>query len=78
MGGGQTPCVNVNLPRNIINLTCLFMDTHDTQPATPSVGNYEIRLPKHKRPGEPERYQLSASRIGSTLREPPTKPVVSR
>jgi hypothetical protein len=48
------------------------------QALTPSTGTYEIRLPKYKRPGEPERYRLSTARLASTpLREPPKTPVVS-
>ncbi|RKU43754.1 hypothetical protein DL546_006338 [Coniochaeta pulveracea] len=33
----------------------------------------EIQLPRYRRPGEPERYRLSAGRLAITLREPPTK-----
>ncbi|KAK4156608.1 lipopolysaccharide core heptose(II) kinase RfaY [Chaetomidium leptoderma] len=51
------------------------MDVHNPQTPAPPVGNYEIRLPQHKRHGEPEHYQLSAARLRSTQREPPTKPV---
>lgn len=35
------------------------------QPPPPRVGNYEVELPKYKRPGEPEHYGLSAARLGA-------------
>lgn len=45
----------------------------------PSVPEYEIELPKYKRPGEPEHYRLSAARLGATksVSEPTKRLVVS-
>ena len=36
------------------------------------------RLPKYKRPGEPEHYRLSATQLAATKRQPPTTLVVRR
>jgi hypothetical protein len=48
------------------------------QARTASTGGYVIHLPKYKRPGEPERYRLSAARLAlPPTREPPKTPVVS-
>lgn len=39
--------------------------------------SYDIQLPKYRRPGEPERYRLSAARLAMAPREPRTKLIVS-
>ncbi|KXX81130.1 Lipopolysaccharide core heptose(II) kinase RfaY [Madurella mycetomatis] len=48
------------------------MNVEDSQLPPPPVGKHEIELPKYKRPGEPEHYRLSATRLRGTKRQFPT------
>ncbi|KAK4156995.1 lipopolysaccharide core heptose(II) kinase RfaY [Chaetomidium leptoderma] len=52
------------------------MDAANTQPPLRPAAKYEIRLPKRKRPGEPDHYRLSAARLAAPpTKPPPTRPV---
>jgi len=48
------------------------MGDHTRQPDMPHQGNCEIELPKYRRPGEPEKYRLSAAaRLRASKAEQP-------
>ncbi|GAB1312013.1 Lipopolysaccharide core heptose(II) kinase RfaY [Madurella fahalii] len=47
------------------------MNVENSQPLAPLVGKHDLELPKYKRPGEPEHYRLSATRLGGPQRQSP-------
>jgi len=49
------------------------MAAQTVPPAPPATEQFRIELPKYRRPGEPERYRLSAARLSS----PKDAPLIS-
>lgn len=53
------------------------MNVENSQPLAPPVGKHGLALPMYKRPGEPEHYRVTATRLGGIKRQSPKTPVVS-